>query len=288
MPSIRNDAVTIVPNHDMLHGKVENVFALIADEDQTREDFSMKHDSSTISWNRLGKEWIDLAQTGESRMRFIMPYMLGVMGCVSGKRILDIGCGEGGYSRELARKGAHVVSIDCNEAGIEYAIKEASSNGLNIKHYVRNSNDLYGIENDTFDIVLCSMMLMDCEDMDGTVKEASRVLKPSGKLFVSVLHPCFNGNHDEGIGRQGQGIDREVVVKNYFSPAKWEAPLPQGEGSVVWRHRTLQDYVKAFIKHRLMIVDLNEPIPTAEQAAVSTPIAWLQKIPLFLFWELEK
>ena len=36
----------------------------------------MKHDSSTKSWNNLGDEWIELAQTGESRMVFIMPYML--------------------------------------------------------------------------------------------------------------------------------------------------------------------------------------------------------------------
>jgi hypothetical protein len=37
----------------------------------------------------------------------------------------------------------------------------------------------------------------------------------------------------------------------------------------------------------LTIVDLNEPRPTKEQAQISTAIAWLQKIPLFLFWELK-
>jgi len=36
----------------------------------------MKQDASTISWNNLGDEWLTLAQTGESRMMFIMPYML--------------------------------------------------------------------------------------------------------------------------------------------------------------------------------------------------------------------
>lgn len=248
----------------------------------------MKHDSSTISWNQLGKEWIDLAQTGESRMCFIMPYMLDMIGSVSGKTILDLGCGEGGYSRALAKKGANVVSVDCNELGIEYARKQAKADNLSIQHHIRNSNDLYDIEDKTFDIVLCSMMLMDCEDFNGTIKEAARVLKPGGKLFVSVLHPCFNGNHEQGIGRQGQGIDREVVVKNYFDPAIWEAPLPQGNVNVIWRHRTLEAYVKAFVKHGLTIVDLNEPRPTAEQAAISVPIAWLQKVPLFLFWELVK
>ena len=71
--------------------------------------------------------------------------------------------------------------------------------------------DLFDVESEQFDIVLCSMMLMDCEDFEGTLREVVRVLKPNGRLFASVLHPCFDGNHDSGIGRQGTGIDRQVV-----------------------------------------------------------------------------
>ena len=178
----------------------------------------MKQDTSTKSWNNLGNEWIELAQTGESRILFIMPYMLELMGDVQGQRILDLGCGEGGYSRELAKRGAEVTSVDCNVKAIEYSIEQAKAENLPIPCLLRNSNDLYEVKDESFDIVLCSMMLMDCEDFEGTVKEAVRVLKPSGKLFVSVLHPCFNGNHEQGIGRQGTGIEREVVVKNYFKP----------------------------------------------------------------------
>lgn len=248
----------------------------------------MKHDSSTISWNQLGREWFELAQTGESRMQFIMPYMLGLIGDVQGKTILDLGCGEGGYSRELAKRGAKVIAVDCSEYSIAYSAEQAEKSDLPIEHFLRNSNDLYGIADSTFDLVLCSMMLMDCEDFEGTIKEAARVLKPSGRLFASVLHPCFNGDYKEGIGRQGSGIERQVVVKNYFSPAQWEAPLPNGKTPVVWRHRTLEDYVKAFTKSGLTIVDVNEPRPTEEQAKISTAIAWLQKVPLFLFWELKK
>ena len=248
----------------------------------------MKHDSSTISWNQLGREWFELAQRGGTRTWFIMPYMLNLIGDVQGKKILDLGCGEGGYSRELAKRNAFVVSIDCSEASIAYCIEQAEVNGLPIQHFRRNSNDLYGINDNTFDIVLCSMMLMDCEDFEGTISEVVRVLKPAGQLFVSVLHPCFDGDHSNGIGRQGEGINREVVVKNYFEPTKWEAPLPDGITPVVWRHRTIEDYVKTFIKNGLTIVDINEPRPTDEQAQMSTLMAWLQKIPLFLFWQLKK
>ena len=53
----------------------------------------MQHDSSTLAWSAMGDEWFDLAQKGESRMCFIMPNMLRLMGDVAGKRILDLGCG---------------------------------------------------------------------------------------------------------------------------------------------------------------------------------------------------
>lgn len=66
----------------------------------------MKQDSSTIAWNAMGDEWFELAQTGEARNCFIMPNMLKFIGDVKGKKILDLGCGEGGYSRELAKRGA--------------------------------------------------------------------------------------------------------------------------------------------------------------------------------------
>lgn len=248
----------------------------------------MKHDSSTIAWSAMGDEWFQLAQTGEARNCFIMPNMLNFMGNVKNKKILDLGCGEGGYSRELTKRGAKLTSIDCSEKAIEYAVSLAEKENLEIKHFVRNSNDLFDIPSEEFDIVLCSMMLMDCEDFEGTLREVVRVLKPGGKLFASVLHPCFDGNHDCGIGRQGQGIDRQVVVMNYFEPKEWEAPLWKGTIPVIWRHRTMQDYVKTFIKVGLTIVDLNEPQSTDEVAQISTAMAWLKKIPLYLYWELKK
>ncbi len=248
----------------------------------------MKNDSSTESWGNkaMTREWIQLAQTNPHRIHFIMPFTFKRLGDVRDKGILDLGCGEGGYSRELTRNGAAVTAVDCAGDAIDYCISRAAEERLDIAYHVRNSCDLHGIADGSFDIVLSSMMLMDCENFEGTVREIARVLKPGGKLFASVCHPCFHKSG--GIGRMDSGIDKKVVVSNYYHPAEWEAPLPSGSVSVIWRHRTIEDYVKTFIKCGLTITDLSEPVPTDEQAAISPDIAWMQKIPIFLFWELRK
>ena len=249
---------------------------------------SMKQDESTRAWNRMGEEWIQLVQDSEHRTRFIMPHMLHKLQDVAGKNILDLGCGEGGYARELARRGALVTAVDCNEAALIYSAQRAVEEKLSICHFARNSNDLDGFVDNSSDIVLCSMMLMDCEDLAGTLREAARVLKPDGSLFASVLHPCFDGEHETGIGRQGTGLDRQVVVKNYFEPAVWDAPLYKGVTPVRWHHRTLEEYMRAFLQAGLTLVDLEEPRPSEKQAALYPAIAWLRKVPLYLFMEWKK
>ncbi|SMC18706.1 Methyltransferase domain-containing protein [Clostridium acidisoli DSM 12555] len=246
---------------------------------------SMIQDSSTICWNKAGKELCEIVETNDFRMYFIMPYTLQQLGDVSDKVILDLGCGEGGYSRALAHNGANVTSIDCAIDPINYAIKKAKEEGLKIEHFVRNSNDLYDIQDNIFDIVLCSMMLMDIEDIEGTLKEIYRVIKPKGKVFISILHPCFKPKESKWT------IEDEtikVIVDDYFNPTEWVGEIKGINAAIIYRHRTLSDYIKAFNKIGFKLTDMNEPLPSEKQINLSPRISWLSKVPMFLFMELEK
>ena len=251
----------------------------------------MKKDTSTECWNNFSTQWIKWVETPDDndyRSNIIMPFTLKSLGNVSGKTLLDIGCGEGGYSRALAKSGAIVTAVDCSEAHIDYAVKKATDEGLSITHLLRNSCDLEGIADGSFDIVLSSMMLMDCEDFDGTVKEIARVLKPNGRVFASVMHPCFNG---EKMYVKGKRLGKRIlVVEDYYNPTIWSAPMGKGKGQpeVLFRHRTLEDYVKTFTKHGLRLTDLHEPIPDKEQVKLSHRFERLTRIPMFLFFELVK
>ena len=245
----------------------------------------MTKDSSTECWNQVDiDEWVNKAQTNDFRIYYIMPYTLEKLGGVKGKHILDLGCGEGGYSRALAHKGAVVTSADCSEVMIAYAKNKADEEGLKIDHHVINANNLNDIDSNCFDVVLCSMMLMDVEDLDGTLTEIHRVLKPKGTVFISMLHPCFKGKETAWLKNSGS---IQVLVSDYHNPKEWVGEIKGMNAPIIYRHRTMSDYIKAFVKNGFKITDMNEPIPTEQQAQMSSRVAWLKKIPMYLFIELE-
>jgi len=86
---------------------------------------SGRDDSSTRSWNAIADDWIAHADTNDYRNHYLMPRMLAMLGDVAGKCVLDLGCGEGGYARELTRRGASVTGVDGSERMIEVARQRA-------------------------------------------------------------------------------------------------------------------------------------------------------------------
>lgn len=156
---------------------------------------------------------------------------------------------------------------------------------MKIEHFVRNSNDLYDIQDNIFDIVLCSMMLMDIEDFEGTLKEIYRVIKPKGKVFISILHPCFKPKESKWTIEDDT---IKVIVADYFNPTEWVVEIKGINETIIYRHRTLSDYIKVFNKIGFKLTDMNEPLPSEKQINLSPRNSWLSKIPMYLFMELEK
>ena len=112
-----------------------------------------------------------------------------------GKRVLEYGCGPGGYSFSLAKSGARVVGIDISEVAIEQAKEVARREGLGgtTKFLVMDAENLE-FEDDYFDLV-CGGGIIHHLDADASFSEISRVLKPDGRaVFLEPLgyNPLIN------------------------------------------------------------------------------------------------
>jgi 2-polyprenyl-3-methyl-5-hydroxy-6-metoxy-1,4-benzoquinol methylase len=63
-------------------------------------------------WDPFAAEYAELAEHGAANALYDRPAVLGLLGDVTGKRVLDAGCGPGLYAEELVRRGASVVGFD--------------------------------------------------------------------------------------------------------------------------------------------------------------------------------
>lgn len=98
----------------------------------------------------------------------------------SGKKVLDLGCGDGRVSAELVKLGANVVGYDVDPVAIELA----KQNGLD-GQIVDLENKL-AIDSDTVDLVLCLDTLEHIYNEDSLVSEIARVLEPDGRVVISI------------------------------------------------------------------------------------------------------
>jgi 2-polyprenyl-3-methyl-5-hydroxy-6-metoxy-1,4-benzoquinol methylase len=245
-------------------------------------------DSSTRSWDAVAEDWVRHADANDYRIHFLLPLTLELLGEVQGTRILDLGCGEGGYSRELAVRGAKVVGVDGSSQLIATAEQRALAAGLEIEYICANASFLEAIASNSYDIVLASMVLMDVEDYPRAIEEVWRVLLPGSKLLMSITHPCFSPPTSEWI-RTEAGEKKYFAVDRYFERTAWEDFItPQFHRPVLRRHRPLEDYIGPLVNRGFVLIGFREPTATSEHVACSERLAQLQRIPYFLFMEWRK
>lgn len=116
-----------------------------------------------------------------------------LLGDLAGKSILDLGCGEGFYTRKFKQKGAiGIVGIDISEKLIEMARQEEARKPLGIEYIVRDVLELDTIG--SFDLVVASYLLNYARSKEELLKMCQSIfanLKPGGR-FV-----CLNNNSEQ-------------------------------------------------------------------------------------------
>lgn len=142
----------------------------------------------------------------------------------AGLSVLDIGCGTGNYSLELAKKGLKVTGVDISTGMLAEAKAKASRAGLEISFHVADAMSL-PFPDQSFDIVLAVSAVEFVPDMQRALQEAYRVLKAGGRLVVGII----GRDSDWGryyIERARREVDCIYSQAQFYTRAELENVMP--------------------------------------------------------------
>ncbi|RIX43561.1 MAG: bifunctional 2-polyprenyl-6-hydroxyphenol methylase/3-demethylubiquinol 3-O-methyltransferase UbiG [Rhodocyclales bacterium GT-UBC] len=107
---------------------------------------------------------------------------------LSGKRVLDVGCGGGLLSEGMATFGAIVTGIDLSEKPLGVAKLHLLESGQKVEYRMVSVEALADEMPGTFDVVTCLEMLEHVPNPSSVVSACAKLVKPGGQVFFSTLN----------------------------------------------------------------------------------------------------
>jgi len=107
---------------------------------------------------------------------------------LSGKSVLDVGCGGGILAEAMAQRGAQVTGIDLSEKALRVAELHKEESAVPVSYEKATAEDLAARRPQAFDVVTCMELLEHVPDPASLVAACSRLVKPGGNVFFSTIN----------------------------------------------------------------------------------------------------
>lgn len=201
------------------------------------------------------------------------PAMIALLGDVSERRVLEVGCGAGPLTAWLVDHGAIVTAMDVSPSMLSLARDRVGASAT--FHLADVAQPLAFAADGEFDVIVASLVLHYLEDWRPVLAEFRRVLESDGSVSFSTTHPA--------IDWQVHSLDDYFAVKEVretwtFASKPFEVTF--------WR-RPLTEITSAIADAGFVIDRLTEPEPVPElRERDLDAYTWLCKVPHFLFFRL--
>jgi len=224
---------------------------------------AFEHSNSTEFWNdpyistQLLKAHLDPNIDPASRNKNFMDrsirWIVQKFNVTESSKILDLGCGPGLYTHELAKTGAHVTGIDVSTNSIEYASKKAKEENLGIEYI--NANYVtcdFKRKYDLITLIYDDYCVLSPSDRKTLLGKINSALEEDGVFLVDVL----SINHFDGIQErqscshvEAAGFwspNEHFVFENIYKYAKEKVILEKNTVIEENRALTIHNYLKCF------------------------------------------
>jgi SAM-dependent methyltransferase len=245
-------------------------------------------DRTRLAWDAGAEAWDEFVESGADYYRTEVhgPALLVACGEVGELPVLDLGCGQGWFSRQLARRGARVIGVDLSPAMLAHARRHEKEEPLGIEYVELDAAQVHrSWAPASFELVTACMSIQDMSDPKEAIEGAARLLPIGGRLVFSVPHPFSEMAYREWE-RDEEGNKLSLKVDRYFDSGpgtlQWDMPrLRYSWETPRWR-LSLSEWSTAVRGAGLVMAGLREPRPTAEQVARRPELEDCRRLPYFL------
>ena len=112
-----------------------------------------------------------------------------LLGEVRGKRVVELGCGDGTRAVALARGGASVIAIDPSAEAVAATRRKAEENEVRVEVHTGDFADLAFLRGDSVDVALAEGTLAGLADLGRVFRQVQRVLRAGAWFAFSLPHP---------------------------------------------------------------------------------------------------
>ena len=233
------------------------------------------------TYNKIAKDYYSLRTKENPQGWFYnelleMPTTLKLLGNIKNKKILDLGCGIGIYTKILIKKRAKVKGIDISEEEIKIAKRENPK----VEFRIGDAEKL-PYKNEEFDIVLAALVLEHFNNWNKVLAEIRRVLRKNGLFIFSIGNPvtnCISINNKK----------RLKIKREYFKEIKTKSKWWEGI-YMIWYHKTYGTIVKSLVKNNFELVNYEDAKP-ANKSKKLFPEYYKETsiLPYFCTWKWRK
>ncbi|MBA2173722.1 class I SAM-dependent methyltransferase [Halobacillus locisalis] len=209
------------------------------------------------------------------------PVLLELLDPVVGKRVVDLGCGDGLFGCDLKERGASYYE---GVEGSRNMVQKAEGNlGESNVAIVHTPIEEWQSRKESFDIVVSRMVFHYIENLPLVFRKVYESMKEGGQFVFSVQHPVLTSSMESAAK---SGKRSSWLVDDYFRSGERQEPWLEEE--VTKYHRTMEQYFQLIKQAGFAVEDLRECEPRREYFKKDEEYDRRQRIPLFLLFACRK
>ena len=210
----------------------------------------------------------------------LLPLIRELLGSCRLENVLDLGCGTGELTKEIASLSRQVTGVDPSSESVAIA-RKTCANSLNVSFYVGTAEEFaYSRSDCRFTTAISNMTLMDCMNLDSVVSTAASLLDVNGSFIATITHPWFWPQYWGYADAPWFNYQNETILETTFRISE------EATNCVTTHvHRPLSHYLKSFSQAGFRVDRILEPFP-CEEVHNLYPERW--KFPRFLVFLASK